>query len=214
MKCAVGCLKKLSLSNKPWLITGKGPTFDNIRKLTLSRFNTIALNHSCTRYLPDIAHFIDYDAWTDCADVLLDPADTVLVFMPWHPHVNFWPSTDTLDDMLRRDSKLQKIADQGRLYSYNSTTWPGKHNTELAKIRVQDFSASAAFGLLAATGVKLINTLGIDGGTAYSSSFASLNTRLVNGQESFDVQMPYLLELTKRHGITWCKEPEDVLPQN
>lgn len=212
MKSAVECLKTLSRSGKPWLVTGKGPTFDSIRNLTLSRFNTLALNHTCMQYLPDVVHFIDYDAWDGCADVLLDPADTAMVIIAWHPHVNFVASPKTLEQFLAEDTRLQRVYEQGRLFSYNSTTWGGPHNKQLPKIPVRNFSATAAVALLLQAGVRTINTLGIDGGHSYSQVFNDLNTCLANGQDSFDSQMPFIEELVRRHDAQWCRNPEDVLP--
>ena len=68
-------------------------------------------------------------------------------------------------------------------------------------VRVRGFSGVAAVNLLANAGVKEVFTLGVDGGTKYSSKFDK-STLLANGRESFDCQKSEFKLAKKSFGIT------------
>lgn len=182
---------------KPWLLVGKGPTMDHCDMLPIGSFNVLTLNHACKVVRPDIAHFVDVDALTDCFRYLKE----CRVAVPWHPHVEFRPSTVPLDEYLWAG----ELGD--RLLSYNATTIDRKHaNKALPTVILKKFSAVAAFNILLDAGVRHIFTIGVDGGTGYSTAFDH-KTRLANGQKSFDVQTPLILEALSRCKAQWTKLP-------
>jgi len=64
------------------------------------------------------------------------------------------------------------------------------------------FSGEAAFGVLAAMGVKEVWSLGIDGGKAYGEAFAHLRP-LTNGQPSFDQHISAIYDILTVNRMTW-----------
>ena len=73
--------------NKPWLIVGKGPTFDSIHKVNLHDYNVLGLNHVMYRIPCLLGHAIDYDVFTMSERNLLCRH----IVTPWEPHINFVP---------------------------------------------------------------------------------------------------------------------------
>lgn len=59
---------------KPWLILGKGPSYDKKAQFDVSAFNTLSLNHVVRDAPVFLAHMIDIDVVESCADCLLDNA--------------------------------------------------------------------------------------------------------------------------------------------
>lgn len=174
--------------DKKWLIVGKGPSSDMLSKVDVSRFNVVTLNHACRLVHADLAHFTDIEALDECESVLSDKAHNIC--MPWRPHVSMRPTTLTLMRYCGNNrAVLAEALRNDMLFSYNSSV-ARKHtkNAKLPNIRVRYFSAVAAFNLLAAAGIKLIHTIGVDGGTEYGRAFSDLKP-LTNGRKSFDVQL-------------------------
>ena len=48
-----------SLSEKPWLIIGKGPSYKLIDTIDISQYNVFTLNHVIRQQKAKIAHLID-----------------------------------------------------------------------------------------------------------------------------------------------------------
>lgn len=199
MTDAVAYLRKLSAD--PWLVVGKGPTSAIITpdwaKINLA-MNVMTLNHACRLMKPDVALFIDLDAYCECRDA--GWLKGVPVVMPWYPHVSNRPNPNSLG----KYAALGDIFPPGqRVYAFNSTTANTlPPDNSLTTVRVRFFSAVAAFNLLALAGAKEINTLGIDGGTAYNPIFAEKD-RLANGRDSFDPQFKEIARTCRQNKIQW-----------
>ncbi|HVJ82188.1 MAG TPA: glycosyltransferase [Planctomycetia bacterium] len=177
---------------KPWLVLGKGPSFEKHRSFDLAEFNCLSLNHVVRELPVQVAHFIDLDAVIASAEGVLKNAEWLM--LPWRPHVDFRPSPRALDELVEEVPVLKEMNRRGRLVWYYHL-FGGM--PDLAKsypkdaaplIRVDYFSSEAAVNVLAAMGVRGVRLLGIDGGDAYSGRFHDLSTRLANGQASFDRQ--------------------------
>jgi hypothetical protein len=199
---AVAFLRKFAA--QPWLVLGKGPSFDRLGELgpAVRGRRTLALNHACLRAAPDVAHFTDLAAFLDCGPALglRVPDEAVRVALPWHPHVDFRPGRQTLLDQARRHpATLGWLLEQGRLLSYNSTL-AGRlpAHPKLAEVPVRLFSAVAAVNLLAAAGVRDVALLGVDGGTGYAAGFDPKD-RLANGRPDFDAQFAEIEKAAARH---------------
>jgi hypothetical protein len=84
---------------------------------------------------------------------------------------------------------LGRLADAGRLLWYDLSTSPVRHGSG-PTVEATYFSAEAALNLLALAGARTIRSLGVDGGSDYSSDFSDLNgkTLLANGHTDFDLQ--------------------------
>ena len=63
-----------SLPARPWLVLGKGPTFDRRDRFDLTAYNRLSLNHVVNEVDVDVAHIIDIDVVGDCADGAAPPA--------------------------------------------------------------------------------------------------------------------------------------------
>jgi hypothetical protein len=175
------------LPEEPWLILGKGPSFAFRNSYDLSAYHLFCLNHVVREQAVLVAHVIDLDVVQACADVLEDHARFLV--MPWYPHVENRPGSHSLEELQRSVPLLQRLAEAGRLLWYDLSTSPLRHGA-WPVVQATYFSAEAALSLLALAGARRVRTLGVDGGTDYSSNFDDLRqkTLLANGRASFDLQ--------------------------
>lgn len=187
---------EIGSKDKPWLIVGKGKSFDGWKNYNLNIFNILTLNHVCKIIKPTIAHFIDIDAYLDCYQNILD--EDISLLMPEYPHINERPDMDkSLTNLVPVRSGLRIKEDQGRLYYYKLSTVPNEDS-----IKVHHFSAEAAFGILARNNVKKIFTLGIDGGELEAEEFYRDGR---NRPVTYEPQMEHLEKIIKDNGIEWSK---------
>lgn len=182
---------------KNWLIVGKGPSSNKLPDIDLRNFQRFTLNHACNVVEPTIAHFVDVDAFEQCQERML--ASRCLVCMPWYPHVKFKAKDTPVVDY----PWAKYLGD--RLVSYNSTTASAfAENTMLPRIRLRKFSAVAAFNIVVPYCPSQIYSIGIDGGMSYGVNF-NPDTKLSNGQSSFDSQMPEIRRTINAAKIRWVK---------
>lgn len=190
---------------RPWLVVGKGPSADYIARVDTREYNVVTLNHACRVVRPALAHFIDLEALAECEPHLTG----VPVALPWHPHRHFKPVAATLDDLAEQDGLIRRHYHTGipstLLYGYNSTTANKlARNIRLPVLRVRFFSATAAFAILCAAGVREIHSLGVDGGTGYADGFDP-KTRLANGRKTFDDQTPEIERTVRMAKAGWTR---------
>jgi hypothetical protein len=172
---------------QPWLMLGKGPSFDKRSQYKLDSYRRLSLNHVVRELAVDLAHMIDIDVVLACADII--EANARAVVLPWYPHVKNFVGQKPLDQWAAEVPVLQRLAAAGRLLWYDLSTSPRRHGTQ-AVVRATSFSAEAALHLLALAGVKRIRSLGVDGGTDYGKAFNDLKdtTRLNNGHATYNLQ--------------------------
>lgn len=179
--------------DKPWLVVGKGPSFDQINKVSLDDYSVIGLNHVMFKIPCLIGHAIDLDVYElPCREFLCKHLLT-----PWEPHINFKPGGYSLIDLML-DSRLGY---NDLLYYDSSRTTKDDLKMGGPTVRVRHFGSVAVMNILAMAGVKEIFTVGIDGGNKYSHSFDKKNL-LANGRASFDSQFLEFDDTTKRYGTT------------
>jgi hypothetical protein len=164
----------------PWLIVGKGPTYNRIHEVDLSSYRILALNHVAREIRCDVAHMIDIDVWTSCSEKIVDNA-RVVVF-PMHPHVNECPTQKTITEFRNECGLLQYLDFRRRLlwYQHSVAIVRGleiEGDQEWPVVRVEQFSAEAAVHLLGLAGVKTIRTLGVDGGMQMAQRFSDMPPR-------------------------------------
>lgn len=195
--------RRLDLNRKPWLMLGKGPTFSQVGGVDLAQYYICSLNHVIREVPADLAHIIDVDVVLDCADSIYRNAKVLV--MPFYPHVNHRPTSKSIRNFLGEIPVLQKLASEGRLVWYNLATSKRKEG-DSPTVAVKCFSAEAVLNLLATVGVKVVRSLGVDGGTNYSSSFADLSqkTKLANGHDSFDKQFLGIARTIRTTGIFYA----------
>jgi lipopolysaccharide biosynthesis glycosyltransferase len=203
-------IKTNNFADKPWMVLGKGPTYAEINKVGIEKYNTLSLNHVVRERHVDIAHIIDIEVVEACADVLLTNCDWLL--MPRIPNVGSLPgSFVTIEDWIRNIPILQEVEKQGKLVVYDLViAEKGKNPLDIPLLY---FSSEAALGVLGRMGVKTVRSLGVDGGRKYSSSFQDLNsqTNLINGQPSFDLQFDRLEAIAQDFQIDYRPMIEPML---
>lgn len=196
-----------------FLVVGKGPSSDRLAAAMLK----LQTEYRCVKVLtlndaaklvraPDIAHFIDMEAADRCSGT-----DAAQVMVPTVMHRNNKPFLNVLDELEKGPSELLPslvgAADAAnRLIVYDKVPveagrWHWKSEGVLP---VRYFSAEAVFGFLAVMGVKKVYSVGVDGGTGYSTSFAGLQP-LTNGRPSFDAQLQPIADILLRFGMEWDK---------
>jgi hypothetical protein len=200
---AIQWAKARDMNSKAWLVLGKGPTYAKIRNVRLADYHTLALNHVVRQQPVDIAHAIDLDVVTECADAIESNAGVLV--MPMHPHVDCRPSRMDLNSLVHEVPVLGRMASQGRLLWYNASTWKVPHPGSPV-VEVKYFSAEAALGLLAECGARVVRSLGVDGGSRYARQFGDLEdkTLLANGHASFDRQFEGFARTIRRSGMFYA----------
>jgi hypothetical protein len=188
--------------NRPWLILGKGPSFSKRFDYDLNKFSTLSLNHAVRETKVDVAHIIDLDVIDSCKEAIRENAKVLV--MPWVPHVNNSPGQLNLGQLVDQNSFLKELQNEKRLLWYNlsSAQQPNGHTPV---VRCTWFSSEAALNLLAMNGVKVVRSLGVDGGAAYSRDFDDLKdkTLLSNGHKTFDLQFREIATIIRRTGVDY-----------
>jgi hypothetical protein len=184
---------------KPWLVLGKGPTFDRRDEFDLGAYNLIALNHVVDVLHVDVEHAIDIDVIEDCADRIAGNCDWLLV--PRYPHVKSTLGTRALEDYFDEIPVLRELSEQDRLVWYNLSHTPIVGDSPV--IGASRFSSEAVLNVLGRMGVTTVRSLGVDGGRSYAPSFASLEetTLLTNGALDFHLQFELLEVIAEEHGL-------------
>lgn len=188
-----------SFPDRPWLVLGKGPTYERRSQFDLTSYNLLSLNHVVAEQSVDIAHLIDIEVAEACGDALERNARFVL--MPRHPHLDHLPTELALEALLPHVPALERLDRENRLICYDlaGATEPAPSD----HVRVRYFSSEAALQLLASIGATTVRSLGVDGGRSYATSFAHLSdsTLLSNGQPSFSLQLPELRRIAREHEV-------------
>lgn len=184
---------------RPWLILGKGPTFERLSQYDLGGFDLMSLNHVVDKTQVTASHILDLDVVNACEESI-DKNAQVLV-MPWVPHVNNRAGSMDLSQLVESNAFLARMNAQGRLLYYNHLPTRRFGNDPLVELRY--FSSEGAINLLAACGVRCIRTLGIDGGNSYGSSFSDLSgtTLLANGRKTFNRQFGQMARTIMKTGV-------------
>lgn len=204
------------LTGKPWLVLGKGPTSDLIETVDLTRYRILSLNHACRLVVPDLAHFVDLEAFDECGERLAKKE--IVACLPWYPHVSSGAGRHPLShycgllpDPPHKRQALGWLLAKDKLCSYNASTASAKchvPNPKLSHVRLRFFSAVGAFNLLGLAGIRCLTTLGVDGGTGYGKAFDAKD-KLANGRMTFDDQTKSLFEACGKHKMRWLKLGEE-----
>ncbi len=189
--------------DRPWLILGKGPSFGLRSRFDLSGYDILSLNHAVREQPVLLAHMIDLDVVDTCGATLLRHARHVV--LPWYPHVENAPGPRSLEELLSSHDLLRTLASEGRLLWYDLGIAPRRYGPGPV-VQAAYFSAEAAVSLLALAGVRRVRSLGVDGGSGYSSDFEDLarRTHLANGQPGFDLQFQGIARTMQRTGLDFA----------
>jgi hypothetical protein len=195
--------QSFDINAKPWLILGKGPSYDRAKDIDRADFYTCSLNHAVRQHPVDLAHIIDIDVVEACQDVLERNARTLV--LPYFPHVNHDPTRRSIEDFIGEMPVLQSMRRQGRLVWYNLSS-AGRRVGHSPVITANFFSAEAAVGVLASCGARTIRSLGIDGGSSYAATYKDLEgvTLLTNKHTSFDRQFERIAKTVCATGIFYA----------
>lgn len=193
----------------PWLMLGKGPSFSKRDSYDVSGFHILSLNHVVREQPVAAAHMIDYDVVDDCAASIRENAGVLV--MPWRPHVNYVPGRYNLTELAQTNPTLRWMKERGRLAWYNLSTTRETHGHSPV-VRADFFSAEAGLNLLAQAGVRLVRSLGVDGGRAYSTDFDDLKDRtlLSGGLSTFDLQFKGFARTILETGIDYAPLDTDA----
>lgn len=186
-----------------WLILGKGPSFALRARHDLGAYRLLGLNHVVREQPVSIAHMIDADVVDTCGEALVRNAGVLV--MPWYPHQHNLPGGRTLAELAAESSVLRYLAAEGRLLWYDLSTASVRHGSGPV-VEATYFSAEAALNLLVLAGVRLVRTLGVDGGSTYSEDFGDLRgkTLLANGRLNFDLQFENFARTILRTGVDFA----------
>lgn len=200
--------KAISSDERPWLILGKGPSFNLRRDFDLTKFRTFGLNHVVREQKLFVSHIIDIDVVNDCAEEILSNAQYLV--MPNFPHLCCETTDVSLSEFVSTHPVLQQLESEERLVWYNLCTAPPVGTSPL--IKGWFFSGTVAVNMLGTLGASKVYSLGIDGGSTYSRTFDDLSdkTLLTNGAPSFDVQFSYIKKSTEELNMTFERLVEPI----
>jgi hypothetical protein len=195
--------RSFDVEKKPWLVLGKGPSYQHVGKVNLSEFWVCSLNHVVREQRVDLAHIIDIDVATDCAQAI--DTNAAYLVLPFFPHVNHRPTAKSIVEFANEIPLLRKLSNEGRLVWYNLST-SNKQVGFSPVITAKFFSAESAVNILAECGVKTIRSLGVDGGNTYANRFDDLKTKtlLANTQTSFDGQFRQIAKTIRTKNIFYA----------
>jgi len=185
--------------HKPWLLLGKGPSLDQQPLPDLAHYWRLALNHAVTRQPVHLASVVDLEVLQDCAHAIRQNAYYLL--MPRHPHRDFRPTPEPLEQHFKAYPLLSELDAQGRLLWYNFFNAPAHPSAPV--VPRGRFSAQVMVNLLALLGVRQIRTLGVDGGLGYAKGF-DVKHHLANRHSSFDVQWQGIAHTVHRYRIDYA----------
>lgn len=195
--------RSFDVEKKPWLVLGKGPSYQHVARVDLSEFWVCSLNHVVREQRVDLAHIIDIDVAIDCAQAIEKNAGYLV--LPFFPHVNHRPTAKSIVEFANEIPLLMKLSNEGRLVWYNLST-SNKQVGCSPVIIAKFFSAESAVNILAECGVKTIRSLGVDGGITYASHFDDLKTKtlLANTQTSFDGQFRQIAKTIRTKNVFYA----------
>jgi len=188
---------------QPWLILGKGPSFDRRQDYSLGDFKLLSLNHAVRELPVTAAHVIDIDVLDACPEAFKKNAG--ILVMPWYPHVRNSVGDKTLEQWAADIPLLKSLNAQGRLCWYDLRTSKRRHG-DRPVIQATWFSAEAALSLLALAGARTVRSLGVDGGASYGKAFDDLKgvTLLANSHASFDRQFDSIAQIILKTGVDFA----------
>jgi len=203
VKCFFDWIRDESLTEQPWLMLGKGPSFGLLSQHDVAQYQILSLNHVVRERPVTVAHIIDLDVVTACANAILDNARVLVV--PWFPHVDNRVGDKSLEYWITQIPVLRQLEAEQRLLWYDLSTSKIRHGAGPV-VKAKYFSAEAALSLLALSGVKCVRSLGVDGGSAYGSAFVDIesSTKLNNGHQSFDLQFQGFANTISKTGVDYA----------
>lgn len=188
---------------RPWLICGKGPSFNSqlLKEKGGASYNILTLNETIRETDAEFAHIIDCDVIGRVSDDIYKRSKYLV--MPYFPHFKCRPNPElSIERVIELNfyPVIGKMAEEGRLLCYNlSTIRAVRPNSPV--IRANHYSAEAAVHLLAELGMRDIRTLGVDGGHAQSSTFNDLdNTNLEKG---YDLQWKNIRRCIRKYRLNY-----------
>lgn len=200
------------ITRQPWLVLGKGPSFHLREKFDLRPYLTLGLNDVVREMAVTVAHAVDLEVIERNAEAIV--ANARFLLMPIRPRRYSLDTREDLFSLAKRIPLLKHLRQQGRLICYQllpatltSVQWLWTRHSEEAQESIitptvwcRSFSAVAAIAVLAACGVRVVRTLGIDGGSSYSRTFQDLDreTLLTNGRPDFSAQFQEIADLIRK----------------
>ncbi len=197
----------------PWLLYGKGPSFERRVEFDCTPFLSIALNHVVERLdHADVVSAIDLEVVRDCGAAIRSKARFLLMPRYPHPHpdLSVQQPERPLESYFDELPLLKELSEAGRLVWYGLATGPKISHTPV--IPCGFFSAEVIIKLLGTLGAKTIRTLGIDGGRSYAGAFKTLESKtlLSNGQPSFDIQFDGIHRAVKAHKLHYAPMTTEI----
>lgn len=194
--------REIGGAQRPWLLLGKGPSFEERKHYDLRPYATLAINHVVREMPVEAVSAVNFDVVRECEHAIYQNSRWLL--MPRYPHTITGDAPALLESYFDTIPVLKALADEGRLVWYNlssDTIVPGS-----PVVLNCGFSVGILFNLLGALGAHRLRTLGVDGGLAYAGSFADMEdrTKLANGMKSYDFQFGDMMKAVRRYGLDYA----------
>jgi hypothetical protein len=189
----------------PWLIVGKGPSFDSkvVGEYKAKGYKICSLNeafHQCEVSCDLIV----------CNDIIsmepffIDSLRGARLAIPSGIHNNNWKKVNDWDQLYQLSYIVKRL--RPVTYSFNIDNLGCQGHNTLDIVEVHHSSSESAVQILCLSGVKQIHFHGIDGGTGYCKAF---NQR---AKVNMDNQFPFLKFLLDERfsGVMYSGLPERV----
>lgn len=204
--------EEMSGEERPWLLLGKGPSFETRSQFDLRPYTTIGINHVAREMRVDVTSVVNYDVLGDCGEEIA--RNSRFLLMPRFPHSIRGDHGPDLETYFGTFPFLERLSHEGRLIWYNLSSDPFYCDPFAADTFFREpfivengpFSVCILFNLLGTLGARRVRTLGIDGGHAYAPAFGDMEerTRLANGMTSYDYQFEDMMRAVKRYGVDYA----------
>lgn len=185
------------IANREVLVLGKGPSLSSSAFLASSGGRcVIGVNQTAQNFPVSIAFFIDIEPFLEISESLL--SGDVAVVLPWHPnqrarHRNISrPMKDSLLDLVDTNPVLRLLDEQRRLFYFHTSS--GVLGASQVSFAPSLVSLSSLLQILASLNVKVVKTLGVDGGQGYSTELSNSNLK-TQLQSGYSAQFPILRKL-------------------
>lgn len=177
--------------DKPWLIIGKGPSFNKRQHINLNDYYTLGLNHVATVQHVIVNMVLDYDVIEESGINILN-CDYLL--MPWIPQN--WHKLPPYHHKAYNDLQWFTQNDEiiGEANKRNKLLWFNLNRAKVKKenggpiVQATHFSGDVAVHALSIGGVKTIKTIGLDGGRSYAPEFKMAALRRFRPNDTYNAQ--------------------------
>lgn len=176
---------------RPWLVAGTGPSLDGWNADDREAFRVMAIHKAALVTDPDVVVAMD---WNPLKAVLAKMTPRRAIVEVDIQRI-YYPRFGLAEAL---DKHLQELYDSD-LYVFRTHNHTDSDVEAGPGIQIRHCTGEAAFDILGHLGVKEVYSIGIDGGPKHAQAM----NEPVAPNDPYAPQEQNLLDIVKRHGMTW-----------